>query len=246
MTEAENLIAQADNILDMLRLAAVVNYSIKKDENESQDNFQKAIRIRDHIYQNVPLRQAPKNFDFMNIDECYLSSLRDERVGHICGGLAIIYATALESQSIPVRYVGIFSTDKQPYDSHATIEFWHEGKWYASDPTFNVMFKHRGEYLSYSELYDLIKKGESYEIVSNGFPVFPKRAIERYYIKLEDLMKYMVIHPSEVWIRGMSVQHPMQLFPTTWDGGITYNDGERRDVRNFGGIYEFLNAGPLR
>ena len=241
--QAESRVNEPKAILETLRLAAVVKNAMK---DERQDNFQTAVSIRNHIYQNVPLKRPPKNFDFMDIDDSYISSLRDESVGHLCGGLAKLYATALESQGVPARYVGIFSNDKEPYDSHATIEFWHEGKWYASDPTFNVMFRHKGDYLSYSDLYDLVKKHEPYEVVSNEFPVFPQRAIQDYYIKLDELMSYMVVHTSEVWIDGQRLQYPMSLFPTNWDGAVTYNDGQRRDVRFFSGIYRFLSHGPLR
>lgn len=242
-TQAESRATQAETNMKLLRLATVIRNTMS---NRGERNFQKAINIRNRIYKQVPLKRTPKMFNFMDIDDSYLRSLRDETVGHICGGLASTYATALESQGIPARYVGIFSKDKQPYKSHATIEFWHEEKWYASDPTFNVMFRCQGEYLSYSELYELIQKGEPYEVVSNGFPVFPKRAIENYYIKLDDLTKYMVIHPSEVWSGGKRLEYPMKLFPETWDGAITFDDGKRRDVKNFGGIYKYLNQGPLR
>lgn len=243
INQAESRMREYKGEVDFLRLAKIVEHSIS---NLGENNFQKAVNIRNHIYRNVPLKQTPKKFKFMNTAESYLESLRNEEVGHICGGLVATYLTALESQGIPARYVGYFSKDNEPSDNHTTVEFWYNGKWYASDPTFNIMFMHNGEYLSYSELYALIMKQTSYEVVSNEYPILPNRALKDYYIKLDDLMKFMIIHPSEVWSDGKHFQYPIQLFPDNWDGAITYNDGVRRDVRNFGEFYKYLKKGPLR
>jgi len=243
INQAESRMREYKGEVDFLRLAKIVEHSIS---NLGENNFQKAVNIRNHIYRNVPLKQTPKTFKFMNTAESYLESLRNEEVGHICGGLVVTYATALESQGIPARYVGFFSKNNEPYDNHATVEFWYNGKWYASDPTFNIMFMHNGEYLSYSELYALIMEEISYEVVSNEYPILPNRALKDYYIKLDDLVKFMIIHPSEVWSDGKHFQYPIQLLPDNWDGAITYNDGARRDVRSFGGIYKYLKKGPLR
>ena len=237
---------QADAVIRMLRLAKIVEKTINRSGEKVQNDFQKAVEIRNTIHHQVPLKSTPAKFSFMTVDDSYLNSLREEEVGHLCGGLAAVYATALESQGIPSRYVGNFSRDKQPFESHATIEFWFQGKWYASDPTFNVMFRYQGDYLSYAELYALIKKGEPYEVVSNGREILPGRALEDYYVELVDLMNYMVVHPSEVWAEGEKFSYPMQLFPGTWDGEITYEEDQRRDVKNFGGIYKFLYSGFLR
>lgn len=241
--EIENSIEKIGRYISLLRVAEIVNNTL---EDVVSNNFHKALNIRNEIFQQVPFQRTPINFNFMDIDNSFLLSLRDDSVGHICGGLAVTYTVALESQGIPARYVGIFSKDKEPFNSHATIEFWYQGKWYASDPTFNVMFKNDGEFLSYSQLYALIQQGKSYEVVSNGFPVPPKRSLENYYMKLNDLMVYMVVHPSSVWSNGEKFDYPMTTYPETWDGAITYENGDRRDVRNFGGIYEYLSTGPLR
>jgi hypothetical protein len=177
--------------------------------------------------------------------DSYLESVRNDEIGHICGGLAAIYVTALESQGIPARYVGIFSKDYEPYDSHATVEFWFEGKWYASDPTFNVMFMQNGRYLSYPELYAEAKAGNAYDVTSNSYPLIPGRVIESYYIKLDDLMKFIIIHPSSVHVGGKHYEYPMEVLPAGWDGCITI-EGRRVDVRNFSGIYRDLYEGHLR
>jgi hypothetical protein len=156
-----------------------------------------------------------------------------------------MYVSALESQGIPARYVGFFSRDDEPYDSHATVEFWYQGRWYASDPTFNVMFMHNDDYLSYSELYALINEDKPHEVVSNGYSIDPQRAIEDYYIGLDELMKYMVVHPSDVWLDGEHYQYDVERLPDDWDGAITLQ-GERTDVTAYESFYQLLNQSSLR
>jgi len=239
-SEAEKRILKVEdnstNTIKMLKLAWIIKNTV----NNTDDNFLKAINIRNHIYQNVPLKRTPDGFNYLDFDNSYTCSIRDESVGHYCGGLVALYATALETQGIPARYVGYFTDNKQPYDSHATIEFWYKDKWYASDPTFNVMYLYKGEYLSYSELYILVINNIPYDVVSNGFPVYPERAIGNYPVKPIDFMSYMVIHPSVIWVGNKKLYYPMELFPSTWDGSITYDDIGKRDVRNFEGIYRYL------
>jgi len=137
--------------VSLLKLSKIIENSFL---SADQNTFAKAIKIRNIIYSQVPIKVSPENFNFMEFDSCFLRSTRDETIGHICGGLAILYISALESQGIPARLVCIFSKDVEPSDSHVTVEFWHNGKWHASDPTFNVMYTYKGQYLSYSELYE--------------------------------------------------------------------------------------------
>lgn len=230
----------------MLRLAAVVRRDLDDMGASSDDPFQLATALRNHLYQKVPLKRSPDGFDFLDLDRSYLDSVCDDSVGHICGGLAHLYATALESQGIPARYVGIFSKNRLHADNHATVEFWHDGRWCASDPTFNVMFKRRGRHLSYTELYDLVKRGKSYEIVTNGYPLLPNRKIEEYPVQLDELMNYMVVHPSKVRADGGETNYPMQLIPADWRGTVKADDGEEIDVRGYGPLAQFLVRGPLR
>jgi hypothetical protein len=295
--------------LKLLRLAAVVENSIGPAD---KDHFDRALKIRNHIHHTVSTNFTSESFDSHSIDYMYTQAMRDEESGHMCGGMTILYIAALESQGIPARYVGIFADDKEPYLSHASCEFWYNGKWYASDPTHNHMFMHKGEYLSYAEIFDLVQNGTPFEVVTNGFTVAADRKIDNYPAVLKGFMHYMVIHPSDVWRgqkslpdtnkvqlvgfnRGASstdgapkqfphslstdktqvvefkpasstreapnqvpqslsagprrekvIHYPMQLFPKGWDGAITFRDGERKDVRGFGGVYAFLHTGPLR
>lgn len=244
--EAETKAQNAHHLSKLLRLAAIVNHNLSNDYPGLQDQFQKAVHLRNMVYRSIPLKHTPNGFDYFDFDQSYLSSMRDDAVGHQCGGIAKIYALALESQGIPARFVGIVSDVKEPYDSHDTIEFWYQGKWHASDPTFNVMFMNDGQYLSYSQLYERVKQGQPYQVVTNDFSTLPGRVFAEYYIKPPDLMKYMVVHPARVWSGDKITEYPMELHPPTWNGTILFKDGQRLQVIHFSGIYEYLNKGPLR
>ena len=264
--------------LKLLKLAAIIRNSV---DLSGKDNFEKAVSVRNHIHHNVPTNLSTEWFDTMDFDYMYVKSMRNEDSGHMCGGLALLYVAALESQGIPARYVGIFSDDKSPYRSHATVEFWHDGRWYASDPSTNMMFIHHGAYLSYAEIYGLVQEKEPFDTTTNRCSIMPERKCDNYAAMLSSITNYMVIHPSEVWRGNTSLpvkndvhvafytgtslreskysfgqptartrehvlRYPMQSFPATWDGAITFQDGQREDVRSFGGVYEYLHQGPLR
>lgn len=243
IVSAERLAEETKRDASLLKLAAIIQRDFS---SKTRDPFESAINIRNGLYQQIPLKTPPENFDFWDMHGAYLKSVNDDDIGQICGGLTILYLSALESQGIPARYVGIYSSDKHPYDSHSTVEFWYKGKWIASDPTFNVMFKRNGQFMSYQELYESIQNRQSYEVVTNGFPSIKNRTLDSYYIRLEDLMKYMVIHPSEVKVNGKILKETMKILPASWDGKITNEKGERRDVTNFEGIYTRLASGLLR
>lgn len=237
-------LSQVKSELSLLRLSKIIESSLHAGE---QNTFEKALKIRNIIYSQVPLKETPAGFNFMEFDSCFLRSTRNGDVGQLCGGLAILYLTALESQGIPARLVNIFSKNTEPYDGHTTIEFWFDGKWHASDPTFNIMYMDKGKYLSYSDLYERLQTNGSYTIVSNGFTVFPEKGdINAYYISLKDLTKYMVVHPAKVWKDGKEFDYPMTLFPANWDGNVTGKDGKKSDVKMFNTIYKHLYDGILR
>lgn len=244
--KAENRAQRAEGISKLLRLATIVNHNLSTEYPELKDQFQKAIHLRNLIYQSIPLKPTPQGFDFLDCDLAYLSSMRDDSVGHQCGGIAAIYLTALESQGIPARFVGIVSSDKHPYESHNTVEFWYQGKWYASDPTFNVMFQVQGAYLSYSQLFDHVRQGLPYDVVTNEFHTKPGRTFAEYRIKLPELMKYMVVHPAKIWFQGKYHEYSMELYPRTWNGTVTNQQGQNISIINFVGIYETMNKGPVR
>lgn len=227
------------NDINLIKLRFILEQELEPEKNI----FNKAINIRNNIYSKVPLQDTPSGFDFNDFAGAYTRSTSDPDVGHICGGLTLLYLSALESLGIPARYVGIFSTNQAPYDSHASLEFFYNGKWYASDPSFNVMFKHKGEYLSYSEVFSLIQRGIEPDSVSNGFPLIKKRKLQNYYIPMKDLFKYMVIHPD----RARDPKDESSVyFPSNWDGKILSQDGSSIDVTSWGYPFNYLSSGVLR
>ena len=64
---AETRIVQAENITKLMRLAMIVHNSINLDKGK--ENFDKAVYIRNHIYENVPLKNSSSNFYFIDIDQ---------------------------------------------------------------------------------------------------------------------------------------------------------------------------------
>ncbi len=212
--------------LRLLRLRAVVADDVPTDGND----FETAVVIRNHLYQNVPV-QAHTGVDWTRPAGAYLEATRGDQ-GQLCLGFALLYLMALESQGIPARYVGLFDSDAGPYNSHATVEFWYRGRWLASDPTLNIMYVADGRYLSYAELYALVQAGAEYKMVSNGYPVDPERITGLLPSGIE-AMRFVVIHPAQVAGR----RYDMTLLPAGWDGTI---DG--MDVTMYVPPYTVLGA----
>lgn len=189
----------------------------------------KALLIRNHIYQSVPLERAPKDYNFYDFAEAYRASTSGE-IGFICGGLSLIYIAALESQGIPARRVGMWATE---YDGgHASVEFWNGQKWLASDPTFNIFFRYEDEYLSYSEIWDLVRAGGAGKIEFVGEQK-RDRLIQNYQIPFE-AYNQMVVHPARV----ESQEWPMEIYPAGWQGA--------HDFAPYAGIWPILGKGLLR
>jgi hypothetical protein len=195
--------------LRLLRLRAVVTDDVPTDGSD----FETAVAIRNHLYQNVPI-QAHTGVDWTRPANAYLKATRGDQ-GQLCLGFALLYLMALESQGIPARYVGLFDNDVGPYNSHATVEFWYQGHWVASDPTLNIMYVVEGRYLSYAELYALAQAGAEYEMVSNGYLADPERIAGLLPSGIE-AMRFVVIHPAQV----TGHRYDMTLLPVGWDGTI--------------------------
>lgn len=213
-----------------------------------RDDFMRASAIRNDIYHSISLQATPEGYRFDNVASAYLESTDPEAgIGHVCGGHAIFYIAALEATGIPARYVGIFSRKAQPYDSHATVEFYYKGKWIASDPSFNAMFMEGGQYMSYADIYHALKAGRPFTTTTNGFSLKPERPrIETYYIPLKELMQYVVFHPARTGYGANTKAHPAQRLPASWDGTIAMQDGHNRPVTSVSHLYRFLGGGPVR
>jgi hypothetical protein len=114
-------------------------------------------------------------------------------------------------------------------DTHASVEFYADGHWIASDPAFNVMFTQNSRFLSYAELYRAIRNNQPYSIVSNGFPLIKGRRLNEYYVPLSQLMRFVVIDPAHVHGFGSDKRHDYKLetLPGSW-GGLLVQDGGRK------------------
>jgi hypothetical protein len=238
--------------LSLLRLSRILDHTIPS----RGDTFTQAIDLRNAIYQRVPLRSVEDDTYFADLAQIYSRSMRDDHLGQICGGLTVLYMAALEARGIPARYVGIFSKHvmSEKPDTHASVEFYDNGRWIASDPTFNVMFTRNGRFLSYAELYRAVRHNRPYTVVSNGFPLIEGRRLDQYYISLKNLMQFVVIDPARVYDFGSDKTHDyaMETFPASWDGMLTYEGGKKVPAGHPSGpnyqdpLYGFLEKGPLR
>lgn len=238
--------------LSLLRLSRILDHTVPV----RGDTFTQAIDLRNAIYQRVPLRSVEQDNNFRDLAQVYSRSMRDGDMGQICGGLTILYMAALEARGIPARYVGIFSKNMmgEKPDTHATVEFYDNGRWLASDPTFNVMFTQNGRFLSYAELYRAIHHNRPYKVVSNGFPLIEGRRLDQYYISLKDLMQFVVEDPARVYDFGSDEMHDykMRVLPASWDGMLTYDGNKKIPAGHPSSpdheypLYGFLERGPLR
>jgi hypothetical protein len=204
----------------MLRLRAIVEYDVGLTGNTVQD----AARIRNYLYEHTVFEMPGPRLDWLSPAESYLALTREGQAV-LCGDLALAYISSLEAVGIAARYVGMFSDNKTPYLSHASVEFWHAGRWLASDPTFNVMFWGDNRFLSYTDL----ARGAEYQVVTNGYPVLPGRMISDgrsicpdgdWDVPLAELLRFGVVHPARVWDNGVWHEYPARTWPEGWDGEI--------------------------
>jgi len=132
----------------------------------------------------------------------------------ICGELAHLYGFLLNSLGFTVRHIGVSRSVFDAWDSHAIVEIYDEKrkKWILTDPTFNVCFKHKGNYLSSDELYDLIHSGDfaSIEIV-HGKKTKYEYSLEEYYISYFSLFDNL-FYTSHVHLPGLSGYPPFGWF----------------------------------
>ena len=207
-----------------------VNMLLLKYENLSdtvidiEDPLKKAIVIRNHVASHIGYMLAgrPANYPvvpFEKIYDNYMFSYDNPMNGHYCGGKTIIFQSILEAFEIPSREVKMFDEIDYDYNSHATAEVFYNGKWIAMDPTFNVMPKYNGEYISYEELRALSIEGKLKDVVwdSNGYYIPDRLKIENYYIGMDKLMNYIAIQKSRVLYQGKIIEYDRKAIPATWD-----------------------------
>ena len=107
--------------------------------------------------------------------------------------MALAYKFAMDALTIPSRIVDLAAeshlTGLAPGDTHVTVEVFHNGKWFVSDPTFNTHFNcsDGGELLSIPEMQECIKAGRELVPVP-GETQIAGRTIAEYYLPYENLI----------------------------------------------------------
>lgn len=172
-------------------------------------DFDRAVLARDYVYHHTGLPLVSGHGDSTWKDswdlwEVYCSAIVVEK-RHLCQGLAIVYAIALRALGIPVRFVFMASNGS----THASVEFLHEGRWLASDPTFNVMFRVDGEFVDYQAVRRAYAEGRKVRPTTNGMELCPqvrftaglsgrpcRRCLGAYYITTQELLEILVVRSA--------------------------------------------------
>jgi len=217
----KNTIDRQAQYIRLKRLAELREPKLLK----NMSDFDKAITLRNHVYQTTPTMKATSKADVNDLFEYYFYGSIHPEFGQLCGGMSITYQSLLEAFNIPSRAVYMFSKTEN-YDSHVSVEFYANGKWMMSDPTFNAMAKYNGRYISYEELRKLLLAGKKVIWDTNNMVVNKSstRTIENYYISTKELLSYLVVAPSAIKTNGKIVNYPPIFYPQQWDKHIKVKD----------------------
>ncbi|MGI6456114.1 MAG: transglutaminase domain-containing protein [bacterium] len=186
--------------------------------SEVDSEFEMAIVLRDHVYRYITLKGGLST-DFKDVYKLYEKVIHDPDTGLLCQGLSVIYMSLLKSFGIECRMISMFDTIEAPYNSHVSVEFNIDGKWYASDPSFNIMFEWDGDYLDWQTAREHLIYHKPIYWVSNQFELFEERKLENYYIGIDLLVRFMVVHPAPTDPSGQ-VFTAYRTLPEHWDGKI--------------------------
>lgn len=222
-----------------VELAEVRSIALAVDPDlDAMEPLALALALRNMLYRMVPLpRDIPEKqppTDFMDLSQTVQLALFDEKVGHSCGGLTILYITMLKAFGIEARYVGLFHEvvdAADPVISHATVDVFIDGRWIALDPTFNFSIRSGGERIGWEEARALTLAGEPITFETDGYALLPHRSITEYPHPLTDSIEFMIFAPTP--------REPMLILPESWNGRIDYANGKAFDMRASltGGIY---------
>lgn len=97
--------------------------------------------------------------------------------GLLCGGMARLFAAALEANGIESRVVFLSRNFPDPSDSHVTVEVREEGRWVIYDPTFNLSVVRGGRRLGAEEVQQSLIRGgaEPYRLLFHPAGKYPAR-----------------------------------------------------------------------
>lgn len=211
-------------------------------------DLEKAISVNEWIYRNVSLKNSRVDFPWHQPFMGFFNSITNQEYGHICGGMAWMLITGLESVGLPARYVGLFSgTDEsiKNYANHASVEVWIDGKFMAIDPTFNVTFTDsKGKFVSWIEIAELNKKNEKFNIL-RGKTIFKGRDLLEYHVPIRQVLNFVAVQP----LRVDGSEFDAIFFPTDWTGIIKGkgDKGKSFDIHETLAFYkDYVGKGFLR
>lgn len=186
---------------------------------EQKTDFDRAVFLRNVVYRDVPMKPTPTGFVFDEPFEAWKTSTKG-RAGHVCGGLSILYMQALKAFGLQSRQIGMFASVNEkeaPLDSHVSVDVFADGRWVAMDPTFNISLRGAdGRPLSWEEARAEMLAKRGVDATDNGQGVKKKRSVARYYIGLDELVRYMVVGIAP------EIEKPRPL--DGWDCRLSYKE----------------------
>ena len=207
---------QAHGLDNLAQYAAIQRISQEMEPRlrTAGNDFERMVLLRNQIYQRVPVRDTVPGFPFETPLQAYVLSIFDPEYGHLCRGLANVYLIALQAWGIEGRLVSLFDDRSSPYNGHSTVEVYLSGRWYASDPTMNAMFRNpSGDYLDYAQLRELVLAKQVYRSTSNGLPQSEVKPMGEWIPLYESYLNYMIRHANDL--------HAIrQIYPAGWDGKV--------------------------
>lgn len=200
------------------------------DEIKNLDtDLEKAQRLLEWIHWEVPLQNTSPGEWQLPIELVIQRAFEDPNQGHICGGLALLYGALASSIGLKVRVVSLFDTIPNLSSSHSTTETLIDGRWVATDPSFNVMLKSNDG----SKFIGYIEAAESGFTVAQ-FAAMDNRRIDEYYLPLEELLNFVFVNADPYDSNGYEV------VPSNWDGSFNSPYGFVANIKNQG--YNFWQA----
>lgn len=228
--------------IELLEVRAHALNGIRRDD----ERMRLVVEVRERVHRAVAVGQTPMGLDFDLPASAWKASVVSGDASHICGGLSLLYLSALSAAGIPARYVGLFERADGMGQNHATVEAYVGGRWIASDPTFNTMYRVGGTWVGYAEIREALEAGASVDVVTSALGVLPGRHPDEYPIALAELVRFIHLHPAMVAeAGGAPIEVPERFIPDRWDAGAM-GLGDRRVTQPPVGVYEWLRTGALQ
>ena len=207
---------------------------------ETASAAERALILRDRVHWRVPV-YATGGTDWSELSASYREAVVTSQVGHICGGLSILYMAALGSLGVPARKVSFYEVVEaapDPVPGHASVDVFIDGRWIAHDPTYNFSLVFNGEPVSWMEAAKLVRTGRYVTVSLDGKEMRDRYKALGLRFPIGDPRNFLTSHLAFVNIGA-------DTFPETWDGIIRYSnrkpfDSVRDSTSKF---YRSLSAG---